>query len=694
MSLLAGYDFVLEISNATLLKLIKANFKIQGTPANPPFELSLPITEAGISGMVHLIANDMKIKLHADDKATLTLIFSNTSINLTSPVTITMSKLTGSIAIKAPLSIVSAGSSNQKSLGIDMTNAAVQLSFTPAVVTAIMNQLGALNFAYNQLINVANTNLENYIHKLGVIAFPLGFPVKAGVDGSLTQFEKLEVHCIENQNPAKEALGFFGIILAANHNNGNHAQKTTTAITGTHDIALSISPEIFRKVLLCPMMAKFLLPTEYSQDPTGTINKMPTACGTAGGVKTQGVTITKLTDSFASGHINLDVSCKKSGTCYDAKGSVHGELTLTANGSTIKPNITTQQPIIDVSIPWYCKLAAFAGIPFGLEITIILDSVMDSVLSDMADEIIKGMFKTGLPSFSTAKIPDVSFYDVKILQEGLILLGSMNINLPDPIKAGIKIMGSVQNLLSTKVDSGTVTSCQYNTYTYKEYASLQKGTYSAVATLMGKPLDLKWSITAGSVSGFGVPKSISEPVSFSGQQGTIDLGEVETHTPFPLPAGTPVTKNVKIDYKISGNTIKLFNRTEDNNYFFWLEVTAKDPMNNQAKYEIQGMFEGDEVEVDSGYYDDEAECLDILNQKLKELSLMYNDPIIDLLPRDHPDPDQLLGLVYQIIQTGDPAADDIISRLQLFHGHSFFRAMGSMDAVRKVAEKRSRIIGR
>ncbi len=694
MSLLAGYDLIFEISNATLLKLIKANFKIQGTPANPPFEVNLPITEAGIKGMVHLIANDMKIKLHADDNATLTIIFSNTSISLTSPITITMSKLAGSIAIKAPLSIVNVGSSNKKSLGIDLTNATVQLTFTPAVVTAIMNQLGALNFAYNQLINAASSNLEKYIHNMGVINFPLGFDVKAGVDGSLTQFEKLEVHCIENQDPAKEVLGLFGIILAANHNSGNHAQKTTTAITGTHDIALSISPEIFRKVLLCPMMAKFLLPTEYSQDQTGTINKLPTPCGAAEGVKTQGVTITKMTDSFANGHIDLDVSCKKSGTCYTAKGSVHGELTLTASGSTIKPNITTEQPKIDVSIPWYCKLAAAIGIPFGLEITIILDTVMDSVMSDLADKMIKELFATGLPGFDTSKIPGVAFYDVKISQEGLTLLGSMNINLPDTAKQGIKIKGSVQTLISSKIGTGTVISCKNKTYSYEEFARLQKGTYSAKGTLMGEPLALKWSITAGSVSGFGVPMSTSIPVSLTGQQGTITIPSVETYLPFPLPGGTPVIKDIKIDYTISGDTIKLLNRTEDNNYFFWLEVEAKDPLNNKAKSEIQGMFEGDDVEVESGYYADEADCLDILNQKLKELSLMYNDPIIDLLPRDHPEPDQLLGLLYQIIQTGDPAADDIINRLHLFHGHSFFRALGSTNAVRIVSEKRLRDFGR
>lgn len=67
MSFLSGYDLIIEISNATLGKLIKTNFKIQGVYANPPFEVNLPITDSGANGMAHLIANDLKLNLNADD---------------------------------------------------------------------------------------------------------------------------------------------------------------------------------------------------------------------------------------------------------------------------------------------------------------------------------------------------------------------------------------------------------------------------------------------------------------------------------------------------------------------------------------------------------------------------------------------------------------------------------------------------
>ena len=38
MSIMAGFDFLTEFSNQTILKLIKSQFTL-GSPANPTFEL-------------------------------------------------------------------------------------------------------------------------------------------------------------------------------------------------------------------------------------------------------------------------------------------------------------------------------------------------------------------------------------------------------------------------------------------------------------------------------------------------------------------------------------------------------------------------------------------------------------------------------------------------------------------------------
>ena len=178
------------------------------------------------------------------------------------------------------------------------------------------------------------------------------------------------------------------------------------------------------------------------------------------------------------------------------------------------------------------------------------------------------------------------------------------------------------------------------------------------------------------------------------KQGTITIPSVETLNPFPLPSGTPITQDVHIDYTVTDDMIILVNRPDEDNYYFWLRVKAVDPMNNQAECEIQGLFEGDDVEIGGSYYEDEADCLNQFNKKFKAKTFMANLDIIDWVPRDYPPPDQLLSLVDNIILTGDHDVDEMIVRLKLIHGHSFFRAVGSQDAIKRITERRIQEIGR
>jgi len=152
-------------------------------------------------------------------------------------------------------------------------------------------------------------------------------------------------------------------------------------------------------------------------------------------------------------------------------------------------------------------------------------------------------------------------------------------------------------------------------------------------------------------------------------------------------------QNVHIDYTISDDTIKLVNKPDEDNYYFWLKVKAIDLLNNQAECEIQGIFEGDDVEIGGSYYEDEADCLDQLNQKLKAKTFMANQDLLDWVPPNYPAPDKLINLVDHIIQTSDDDVDELFVRLKLIHRHSFYQALGSPDAVSLIAHKRLQDLG-
>jgi hypothetical protein len=123
MTLLAGFDMVTEISNATILKLIKKNMKIGGVSLNPPFELTLPFT----GGSGHLIVDDVQLDLTDDDKINLALTFSQTSATLAAPISRVVCPLSGTMTIKADVSLVAAGGSTRQ-IAVNMGTATVAVT--------------------------------------------------------------------------------------------------------------------------------------------------------------------------------------------------------------------------------------------------------------------------------------------------------------------------------------------------------------------------------------------------------------------------------------------------------------------------------------------------------------------------------------------------------------------------------------
>lgn len=102
MSLLAGFDFIFEMSNETILKQILTNLSFGNISANPPFEITIPVTGGGITGgSAHLVVTGFELDLNADDTVTLTLDFNAGSLQTSAPTNLTVCPLDGTIAVRA-----------------------------------------------------------------------------------------------------------------------------------------------------------------------------------------------------------------------------------------------------------------------------------------------------------------------------------------------------------------------------------------------------------------------------------------------------------------------------------------------------------------------------------------------------------------------------------------------------------------
>ncbi|MBI5902012.1 MAG: hypothetical protein HZB84_00810 [Deltaproteobacteria bacterium] len=680
MSLLAGFDLVAEISNETIRKLLKKNLQIGGKPVNPPFELSLPISGGGASGTAHLIVTDLQLDLNADDTITLTLSFDRTSVVTTAPLPLTVCPLDGNITITAALQLVNAGGSNQQ-VSVNIGAATVAINWSATANQEITNDLSGTPIITPATFNAFVTQmLTSFVHSVAAPTIPLAFSVVPGANGSLApslQFEKLEVHCIPNANRSKQALGIFGILLVVNHSHGNHSQKTSTAITAAHDgVCISIAPGAFHSLVFCPAIANAL----------GTdVAHLPGSCGSGGSFDTQGVTINSISDSFANGHIDINGSAAKSGTCYDASGTFHGTLTFSISGSTLTPNINMDEPDIDVSIPWYCWLAAALVLgPLGIALAAVVDTVGDKIASSLAGDAIKKALGSGIPGVSVGGLSGASFSSVAITTEGITMQGTVPVFVYHPfVKPALHLSGSVITTQSQEIGSGIFHTTVYcmkeaKDYPYTEYSQQQTGSYNLSGTLVSQLLTPHYTINAG---GPAVP--------LTGNSGTIELPNMDTHYPMPLAqGGTAMQQTVHIGYSISGTSIQLTNVPSEGNYGFYLKVTATDcngnPVQDDTHHNLSTsvtvQFEGDHVEIGGDYAKDVQHCLMVaLKEMMKTVPYPY-PRIPQWPPLNYPLPESLIEYIRDLVASGLPQADEILVASKIAHGNSFYRAIFSPAA--------------
>lgn len=680
MSLLAGFDMVTEISNATIRKLIRKNMSIGGVPANPPFELTLPLS-GGLIGRVHVVFDDLLLDLNSDDSLTLHLPFSLTSAMVTSPLSLTICPLSGTMHIKVPL-VLSGGATQQ--VTANMAQATVTIAYTAQADQVITNSLAGLPVTPQTFKDKAKHTIAAFVKSVPNATMPMAFAVVPGADGSISplQFSSLKIHCIGNADQNKQALGLFGNLLKATQGNGDVNQKTATAIAPGQDVSVSISPGAFHAVVFCPTAATAL---------DVAVKDMPTSCGGAPWVHKEGVDVMFIGDSFANGHINIDGIVHKSGTRYDANGSFHGEITLSISGTSLTPSLNMGDPDVSIDIPWYCYLAIGVVLgPVATTIIFIVDQIIDGVLSKLAGSLISGVLGNGLGAVSLGGLSDASFQSVGITPEGLNLQGEVPVFVPgSSFFPSLVLDGSVTTGVKTPLSSGvwhTQLWCkQPKDYPYTEYGQNQTGTFDITSSMLDVPLHPTYQLRA-----------TNSPTVYplTGTSGTITLENVKTTYALPLDTGgSEVTQDVPVDYEINGSMVKLKNHQKSGNFTVYLTAAVKDCAGQVpavVSADPEGMlsvivhFEGSWADIGGGYLDDYQECQALLQKMTDKISDNYK-PYWQFIPIwvkvNYPAPEQIIEQIRMLVALGTPQAENLLMHTRVAHGASFSRAIHAPTSV-------------
>ena len=597
MSLLAGFDFVTEISNAAILKLIKSEMRIGEVLLNPPFDLTIPFAV----GSGHLIVDDLQLDLTDDDTVNLHFSFSNSSVEVQYIISRVICSLSGKLSIKLPLKLELARG-NTLQVAADTGVAIVTVEYTAETEQAIVTALDGTGLTLELFKSSVQKMVTDFVRSMPITTFPIGYKVIPGVDGSISplQFSSLQVHCIGHSSRDQQALGLFGNLLISTQNNGNHADKTSTSIASGSDVSISISPGAFHSLIFCPAIAKALGRTS-----------VPQSCGNSP-VKVGGLTLTSLVESFGNGQINLFGNVEKSGFCYESSGYFNGNILLKVFGTTLSSSVQINEPNITTNIDFLCYVAGtvLGGI-YVTEILFIIDEILDNsdLSSTLQDTLGAGLgTMTNLGGLVLATISSVS-----IEPEGLILQGMIPLIVPPPLDRSVSIVGSVHTRPTSIFEENILSMGTYHTklwcmgekdYPYTEYAQYQIATYDLKVHLVATPLRRAvYAVKAG-----------SGRVELDSDSLSVTLPGVTCMYPLPLAtAGTKVIQDVHLDCKIKGTQIELQNRPEEGNFFIELEASSlldcKGEILNISKTPSTYLFfEGSHVEIGGGHLEDTIHC--------------------------------------------------------------------------------------
>jgi hypothetical protein len=681
MSLMAGFDLIVEVSRATVEKLIKASINLNAKPVNPPFELQM-VLSSPLSGLVTVIVTDLHLDLFGDRGARVTLAFSGGSVIADAPPLI-ISLLEGTITVSTEFKLVDS-SPDHKVLGVDLATATTDIQFSAPSEARIASALAGSPLDLNGFKTLAKTRLADFIHAQGlqVISKP-ELHVVPGIIGSISQgrFERLEIRNLNNTSVVLAGM------LIPGRPGGDPLQKNVSALAAARDLAISIGPDAFHQLIYCPSLA----------DEAGiTVSQLPASCGTAGSFEQDGVKLTSIRDTFSNGAIDINGTVEKSGTCYEAKGSFHARITFYLQGSNLQSTITVDPPSINVDIDWYCTLISAVLGPIGSIIQGVVQASINSSVSKMTSAA--GAFGSSAgPGLGTGGFPGASFGHVAVSPEAITLNGFVSIGLPIPETKSVSIAGSVTTESLTPISSGQYRvgqGCMHGTYPYVESAQQQSATFIAVPKLLAQPITLQWTLEAWEGSWiYSIWTSDSSPALVSsapltGTTGQATLSGVDCHFPVPVPQGSVVRQAVHVDYSVGTNTVRLRNDPNDGITPITLKVRATDAAGTVVESTTGIGFDGDIVTIGGNYQEQLAKCAWLSHARSKKLR--HKNKVPKWVPVDHPGPDEVKRYAHGLSKVKSREAEHLLAHAKLGHGSSFHHAIAPRGPRGKKTKVRKR----
>lgn len=586
MTELAGYDLVTEIRAGLVADMLEANLAIPGRGrVVTPFMHTMVHEDGGQTFGLQIIVTALDVDLRTNQPIAIEIRFADSDVSTQA---IRVSPLDGTVRAVFDHRIEVGGGTAVLVLRARPESADV--AFSDLAKDVISNALAGTGMDAARFEATADAALRGLATLIGEFRLDLGIPVTPGADGSImprTAYAGLEVFPFGGADRAEQAMVLAGSLFAGNVGKGRPRAKSRLALPFDQTIAVTLSPQAFRRFCFCPSLMEGLMPSSVTfggiriqRDQAyldGRWARLPSVCAGAKEFEVQdGLRLTHVADTLGDGRVILDLGFYTTGFCYKASGSVRAYLTFDIRDNQLVPSARNDEPDVDVSIPWYCWVAAWV---VGKIYAVAALGIANAVATLAADGIANGLVKSALAdnlsamnagSAATGQLA-VAFERSEIKPDRFTLSGQASVNMTGRRgHVAIRLEGGAGTPQLVSAEGGQWTTkipCEdkMGTFPYTISRLIIPFEYQVVTSMLPA---LRCQFVLGFYTSSGYREVVLDP---KGSAVTVDNALVE----FPQPlatGGTKMAKSVRIEYAIEGQTLRFRNRPEDGNYMVELHV--------------------------------------------------------------------------------------------------------------------------
>jgi hypothetical protein len=454
----SGFDIVIQISENELNAQVSAAF---ASGLFFPSSFSAPVIALGLTGRMDLNLSTPLVDLDRPrPQLGLTIPFFNSQFEITAPLPLTATPLSGTILIVDSVQMRDGAGTQQAIMDFTAGASSVTLNFSPSTRSMMLPLLATVGVTVAQ----AEAEFANQVRNqlvMSVQRLPITPPIPVNDKSSLL-FSTLNVQVttVNDSSAADRDALVFGIntspeLGVTGMKAGNINGITKSFLTGDSSSLLMLSNTWLLSYVIRFKLARALNLNGEDFDKPCRLNRSVTAPG-------GGATLTNLEARVVGDRIRVDGSATRGGAGWSAVATFSFFIVLALESGSLKVTSTTPVMDVDVSLEWWVWLASIgSGGLFGNLIGAIVGAIVPAVVEAVVEGLVDGMLSSSIGNNLGGEIASFPLGPIgrgitlkSLTLDDLELRGPVQRSLALPTKSSGEFVGL--NGFTLDLDAGTV----------------------------------------------------------------------------------------------------------------------------------------------------------------------------------------------------------------------------------------------